>query len=156
MQIIYAGKTTACHPRGVHFPAGFLVSQNVRHWSNEEETLKLIDTVLHPYVVKKSPEAGLPEDQRALVVWDVFKGQMMDKVKDKLATLNFELGAVPASMTHSFNLSTSRQWSAKKFLQKKFTEYYAAAVIQQIDRGKQLDDIEVDVRLSTIKPLHTT
>ena len=89
MQIIYAGKTTACHPRGVHFPTGFLVSQNVKHWSNEEETLKLIDTVLHPYVVKKRAEAGLPEDQKALVVWDVFKGQMTDKVKNKLATRNF-------------------------------------------------------------------
>ena len=66
MQTIYAGKTTACHPCGVHFHAGFCVSQNVKHWSNEEETLQLIDTVLHPYVVKKRAEAGLPENQRLL------------------------------------------------------------------------------------------
>ena len=44
----------------------------------------------------------------------------------------------------------------KIFLRKEFTEYYAAAVKQQIDGGKQLDDIQVDFRLSRIKPLHAT
>ena len=145
MQIIYAGKTTACHPRGVRFPTGFLISQNVKHWSNEEETLKLIDTVLHPYVVKARAKAGLPENQKALVVWDVFRGQMTDKVKDRLATLDFELVAVPANMTHFFQpLDLTVNGSAKTFLRKKFTEYYAAAVKEQIDGGKQLDDIQVD------------
>ena len=28
--------------------------------------------------------------------WDVFKGQMMDKIKDRLAAFSFELVAVPA------------------------------------------------------------
>ena len=72
------------------------------HLSNEEETLKLTDTVIYPYVVKKRAEAGLPEDQNTLIVWNVFKGQTMDKVKYKLATLNFELVAVPTNMTHFF------------------------------------------------------
>ena len=46
MQIIYAGKTIARHPHGVTFP----VFQNSKHWSSEEETLKLIDNIIHPYL----------------------------------------------------------------------------------------------------------
>ena len=138
MQIIYA---TACHSHGVRFPAGFLVSQNVKHWSNEEESLKIIDTVIHLYVVKKCAEAGLLEDQKAFVVWDVIKVQMTDKVKDKLATLNFELVAVPANMTHFFQpLDLTVNGPAKKFLWEDFNKCYATAVKQQIDSGKQLDD----------------
>ena len=38
-QIIYAGKTKACHPRNI---TGFCVTQNPSHWSNEDETIRLI------------------------------------------------------------------------------------------------------------------
>ena len=53
LQIIYKGKTTASLPRGFRFPTGFSLSQNPKHWSNEKETLKLIDEVINPYLVKK-------------------------------------------------------------------------------------------------------
>ena len=45
--------------------------------------------------------------------------------------------------------------SAKKFVRNQFTEYYSSAVKEQLDSGKQLDDIDVDFRLSTVKPLHS-
>ena len=157
MQIIHGGKTTASHPRGVKFPAGFCISQNMKHWSNEDETIKLIDTVILPFAIKKRAELHLPKDEKVLIVWDVFKGQMTEKVKDRLAALNFELVPVPANMTHFFQpLDLTVNGSAKKFIRKQFTEYYAAAVKEQIDSGKQLDDIEVDFHLSIMKPLHAT
>ena len=53
MQVIYGGKTTASQPRGFKFPDGFSVSQHLKHWSNEDETKKLIDTIINPFVVKK-------------------------------------------------------------------------------------------------------
>ena len=68
MQIIYAGKTTACHLCGVTFPLGFCISRNPKHWSSEEETLKLVNKIIHPYLVKKRAEVNLAEDQKALVV----------------------------------------------------------------------------------------
>ena len=54
MQIIYGGKTTASQPHGFQFPKGFCLSQNSKHWSNEQETLKLIDEVINLYLVRKS------------------------------------------------------------------------------------------------------
>ena len=87
MQIIYAGKTTTCYSRGVTFPSGFCVSLNPKHWSNEEETLKLINKIIHSYLVKKCAEMNLVEDRKALVVWDVYRGQVTEKVKDSLLHL---------------------------------------------------------------------
>lgn len=40
MQIIYSGKTKASLPCGFRFPPGFCVTQNPKHWSNEEETIR--------------------------------------------------------------------------------------------------------------------
>lgn len=98
---------------------------------------------------------NLDEDQKALVIWDVFRGQMTEKVKDKLAAIHAVLVPVPANMTHIFQpLDITVNGSAKKFLQSCFTEYYAAAVKEQIDSGKQLQEIDVDFRLSTVKPLY--
>ena len=107
MQIIYAGKTKQSQPRGFVFPKGFSVTQNQ---SNELETLKLIDEVINPYVVNKRKELKLPPTQRALVIWDVCKGQMTGIVKSKLTGLSIDLVAVPANMTHFFHC----QWQSKE------------------------------------------
>ena len=75
MQVIYQGKTTASQPRGFKFPKGFSISQNPKHYSNEHETLTLIDKVVAPYVERKRKELELAPTQKALLIWDVFKGQ---------------------------------------------------------------------------------
>ena len=59
----------------------------------------------------------LPEDQKALMVWDIFWGQMTERVKDKLASANVMLVPVPANMTHFFQpLDLTVNGSARKFL----------------------------------------
>ena len=75
MQIIYGGKTNRSQPRRIEFSKGFNVTQNPRHWSNEEETIKFIKHIINPRVISIRKELGLPEDQSALLIWDVFKGQ---------------------------------------------------------------------------------
>ena len=90
MQVIYSGKTKASQPHDFKIPSGFCVTQNPKHWSNEIESLKLIEEIISPYVTKKREELKLPTDQKALLVWDVFRGQMTDKVKERLDELNIE------------------------------------------------------------------
>lgn len=119
------------------------------------ETLKLIAEVINPYVVNKRKELGLASTQKALVIWDVFKGQMTDAVKSKLASLHMELVPVPANMTHFFQpLDLTVNGVAKKFAKKEFATHYSSILKQQLESGKHLEDIEVDLRLSVIKPLH--
>ena len=89
------------------------------------------------------------------MIWDVFKGKMTERVKDRLASANIVLVPVPANMTHLLQpLDLTVNGSTKKFLRMLCTEYYAAAVKEQLDSSKQLEEIEVDFHLSTIKPFH--
>lgn len=59
-------------------------------------------------------------------------------------------------MTHFFQpLDLTVNGAAKQFMKNSFTEYYANSIREQmLDNGKQLDEIEVDLRLSILKPLH--
>ena len=94
----------------------------------------------------------LPEFQKALLVWDAFNGQMTDVVKQKLDSLSIEMVQVPANMTHFFQpLDLTVNRAAKQLTKKKkaFVTYS-----KQLEAGNQLEDIEVDLRLSVLKPLH--
>jgi len=58
-------------------------------------------------------------------------------------------------MTHFFQpLDLTVNGSAKKLARKEFIKYYSSAVQQQLESEKSAEDIEVDLRLSIIKPLH--
>ena len=67
-QLIYTGKTSRSLPH-VKFPAGFCLSYNEKHWSNEAETMALVNKIIYPYVTKVKEELGLPETQKALLVY---------------------------------------------------------------------------------------
>ena len=73
-QLIYKGKTKRSLP-SVEFPEGFSLSYNESHWSNEKESLKLLKEIINPYVEKVKEEMGLPMTQKALLIWDAFRGQ---------------------------------------------------------------------------------
>ena len=102
MQVIYQGKTSASQPRGFKFPRGFAISQNPKHYSNEDETLTLMDKVIAPFVERKRKELKLAPTQKPLLIWDVFRGQKTAKVLKKLASLNIAIVSVPTNMTHFF------------------------------------------------------
>lgn len=155
MQIIYSGKTKASQPRNFVFPKGFCISQNPQHWSNEEETLRLLNEVIIPYVVDTRKSLKLPDTQKALIIWDVFKGQMTNNVKSKLQSSSIDLVPVPANMTHFFQpLDLTVNRAAKNLTKTEFISYYSRCIQQQLDAGKLLEDVEVDLRLTIIKPLH--
>ena len=54
-QIIYTGKTERCLPKNGTGKENFLFSYNKKHWSNELETLSLVDKIIVLYIenVKK-------------------------------------------------------------------------------------------------------
>ena len=73
----------------------------------------------------------------------------------KLASLNIEVVCFPANTTHFFQpLDLTVNGQAKKFCKEKFTTWYSGEVQKQLDSGTSFEDIEVDLRLSVIKPIH--
>ena len=80
MQLIYQGSTNHCLPKGVEFPNGFNVTYTANHWSKESKAIQYLQMVLFPYVEKRKVELKLPEDQKSMLIFDVLKGQITDKV----------------------------------------------------------------------------
>ena len=75
IQLIYGGKTRKSLPK-YRIPTSFSLSVNPTHYSNSEESIKFVKEIILPYVVEKRKELKLPNDQKALLIFDVFTGQM--------------------------------------------------------------------------------
>lgn len=62
-QILYKGKTDACHPQ-VKFPDGWCVSHTVNHWSTEGSMIQFIECIVIPYVALTRKKWGCHIDRR--------------------------------------------------------------------------------------------
>ena len=49
-QLIYAGKTDRCLPKGVDFPETWDITYTESHWSNEETMIQYANDDIIPYV----------------------------------------------------------------------------------------------------------
>ena len=100
MQLIYRGKTAHCLPREVKFPDGFNVCYTENHWSNEEKVIELLQEGIFPFIVPKRVEHGLAADQKALLIFDVFRAHKTEMVLHLMEQNSCEVVFVPANMTH--------------------------------------------------------
>ena len=92
-----------------------------------------------------------------LLIFDVFQGQTTDKVLKFLEDNNILATKVPPNTTHLFQpLDLTVNEVAKDFTEKKFSEWFSRQISIGLENGQELEDIEIDYRLSVLKPLHTT
>ena len=153
MQPIY-GKTSQSLPR-YRFPKGFCLSFNPKHFSNTNESIKFLKEIITPYVVTQRELLKCQVDQKALVIMDVFTGQMTAEVLNAYEEANILIINVPANMMKYYlPLDLTVNGYAKRFLKSKFTEWYSSQVRAYLDNGVSIDDIEVGLQLSKIKPIH--
>ena len=89
-QLIYTGKTPQCHPT-VLFPDGWHVWHSANHWSNEQTMLKYVEHILTPYFTNIRAQSGLPQDQIALLICDVFAANRCESFLEKLAEIKLKL-----------------------------------------------------------------
>ena len=153
IQLIYGGKTKQSLPR-FKFPDSFSLSCNPKHYSNTEESLKLIDEILVPYVNSQREILRNPK-QEALLIMDVFRGQITDDVTNRLKEKNIHVVLVPNNMTHLFQpLDLTVNKHCKLFLKNCFSKWYSQQIENQLAVGKKMEEIEIKFKLTTIKPLH--
>eukprot|EP00794_Sanderia_malayensis_P006691 gene6691-7447_t len=154
MQLIYGGKTNQSLPR-YKFPQSFCLSVNPKHYSNTEESLKFINKVLVPYIKQERASNKLAADHKALVIMDVFTGQMTSEVLALFMEHNICIVNVPPNMTKYYQpLDLTVNGYAKRFTKNKFNEWYAQQITRQLQEGNKLENVDVKLRLSTLKPLH--
>ena len=153
MQLIYGGKTTQSLPR-FKFPESFSLSVNSKHFSNMEESIKIINEIVLPYVDKQREKLD-NHGQAALLILDVFRGQMTQEVTTLLHENNILFVTVPNNMTHLFQpLDLTVNGHCKPFMKKRFAEWFAQQFDKQLTLGKKVEEIEMKFHLTEIKPIH--
>ena len=137
------------------WPEGFNITHSPNHWSNEDIVIEHLETVILPYVNATRDRLGLSDDHKALLIYDVFRGQMTQKVRDLVEENNCLSVYVPANLTNEFQpLDLTINGPAKQFLVGKFQDWYASQITKQIERGINVYSIEVGLQLSIMKPIH--
>ena len=156
IQLIYGGKTNKSIT-AVSFPSDFVISANEKHYSNEREALNMLENLIKPYVEKQRVSLNLDFDHPALLIMDVFKGQMTCAVRELLNENHILLEKVPVNLTYLFqplDVQGVPNSYVKRFMKKKFTLWYSDLVIRALDEGKDIKDVEIRLKLSIAKPLH--
>ena len=108
-----------------------------------------------PCFTKKRRDLDLTADQKDLLIFDVFTGQMTSDVKEVIEKHNFIVVNVPGNMTKYYQvLDLTVNKYAKAFTRKKFNEWYAKEIHRQLDAVISLKEVDVKLRLSVMKPVH--
>ena len=88
-QLIYGGKTTETLPY-YEFLKSFSFSVNPTHYCNSQKSINSLEKILMPYFTKKRQVwLGLTVDQKALIMFNVFIGQMATEVKEVKVNFSF-------------------------------------------------------------------
>ncbi len=153
IQLIYKGKTKKCLPT-YSFPSDWHITFSHNHWSNENTMEDYIKGILIPYVQKKRAELKLSSDQKALVLFDKFKGQCTSSILQLLEDNDISVVMVPANCTDRLQpLDVSVNKAAKNFLRGKFQDWYATQLCDQLKAAGGGNAKFVDLKLSIMKPL---
>ena len=106
MQLTYGGKTNQSLPR-FEFPVGFSLSANSKHFSNTAGSIKFIKEIIMPYIEKERISLKLPKTQPALLIMDVFRGQITEDVLTVLKDNNISVVRVPANIFQLLDLTVN-------------------------------------------------
>ena len=118
------------------------------------KSIKLINEIIIPYVQSQCKELGKPK-QAASVIIDVFRGQITDDVISLLRDNNTHYVLVPNNMTQLFQpLDLTVNKHCKSYLKRLFSKWYAQQIENQLSLGEKVEEIKIEFRLTTLKPLH--
>ena len=81
----------------------------------------MFNFLIFPYVKKRKVELQLPEYQKAMLIFDVFRGQVTDRITKFIEENDCVIVHVPSNMTEHFKpLDLNVNGHAKEFLKTKF------------------------------------
>ena len=153
IQLIYAGKRAEL--TRYKFPDEFGLSVNPTHYSNSTESIKLIDEIVALYLESERQNLNLPPAFKGLLILDVFTDQITGDVNAALNKSHVYAVHVPANMIRFYQpLHLTVNGQAKKFMKNKFHRWYATEITKLLNEGVKLDEVNVRLLLSTLKPLY--
>ena len=103
-------------------PGRIGLATNPRHYSNTGELIKIIEEIISQRVKSQCEGSKISPDTPALLIMNVFRGQMTSKVMDFLKKENILTRCVPSNTTHIFQpLDLPGKSWAKNVTKEKFT-----------------------------------
>ena len=149
------GRLNAAILKESHFPDRFDETHSKNHWINKTLAIQRLDNIIIPHFEVILEELELSEDQKYLLIYNVFKAQTTDKYHGHLDENNIACVQVPPNLTHIFQpLDLNANAFAKSFLKSRFQKWYAKDVTNGLNKGKNFHQIDFDTELSTMKPIH--
>ena len=117
--------------------------------------MEYLKKIVFFYIKSKLQALKLPENAKAFLIFDVFKGQTISVVNDLLKKNDVIAIHVPNNHTNLFQtLGIFVNKSAKCLIADNYQDWYAQKVLQQLNRGVTAHDVKVDVKLSIMELLH--
>ena len=105
----------------------------------------MLNEIIVPYVKKERESKGLGEQQKAVVIMDVFTGQMTSGVKGVFKESHILVTNVPANMTRVYQpLDLTVNENAKRLVAKKFNSWYSQQICDELESGKPLEEIDIN------------
>ena len=151
VQVIYKGKTSRCHP-SFSFPSDWHITHSHRHWSTECTIIDYINHIIVPYV--NATRVRLGQNAPALVIMDNFKGQTTPQINEIFEQHNIHACLLPPNTTDRLQpMDLSVNKPAKDFLKRRFEEWYAGKIYQQLE-GSDLETAglqPVDLSMPVLK-----
>ena len=88
------------------------------------------------------------------MILDVFRGHLLPEVDEALEENRIMKIVVPSNCTDRLQpLDLSVNKALKDQLQSSFRKWYAEQVAMQLQQGKSIEDVSVDMQLSVVKAL---
>ena len=90
-----------------------------------------------------------------MFIIDVFSGQMTLAVLQTLRENYIFLVRLPPNMTNLFQpLDLTVSGAAKAFMKRRFIEWYHQEIWKELESTKELNDFDINLKLTILKPLH--
>ena len=142
VQLVYKGKTNRCHPR-FKFLLDWNITHSPRHWSTEDTMKEYLLEIIVPYIEAQRDLINEP-GKSAVVIIDNFKGQVTREVFQILEKHNIHTCLLPPNTTDRLQpMDVSVNKAAKSFLRKKFDNWYASQISDQL-AGKDPTTVVLD------------
>ena len=157
MQLIFQGKTDACHPpvTAAAQAAKVHITHSINHWSCQETMQQWITQLLTPYVARCAVQHNLPVDSHVVLVLDVWSVHKSEEFRLFLRTHHphVHLVFVPPNCTSQLQVAdVVLQRPFKYGVRKRFEHWAAELIREQIDAG-QVTGINDSLRMTVIKPM---
>ena len=98
IQLIFKGKTNACHPSGTA-PDGIFWDHTESHWQTPASMIRLIDAVVVPYKNSMIAKLNLPAEQKTMLKLDLHYSHYKEGVPAHMAMHNIIPHFVPGQCT---------------------------------------------------------